>query len=181
MLERSPSRLTHLSMHFIPLTSNELLRLFLCVPLVTTLEVEEPKEKYTSESDVSLVLKSLVASCSSDCMEDHGGEAEVDMDNDEEAPTNGQCLLPCLKDLRLVIRPCTTILLELVRSRWRPSLLIAESSSGIGDNIANEVCVCLQKISIRCLGEDGEGMLEDLQERLKEFKQDGMSVEVSLS
>ncbi|KAE9410236.1 hypothetical protein BT96DRAFT_847016 [Gymnopus androsaceus JB14] len=78
MLERSPSRLTHLSMHFIPLTSNELLRLFLCVPLVTTLEVEEPQEPHTTgRPDVSLVLKSLVAPSSSDDRGDYGGEAKV--------------------------------------------------------------------------------------------------------
>ncbi|KAE9395552.1 hypothetical protein BT96DRAFT_1021895 [Gymnopus androsaceus JB14] len=174
MLERGSSRLTHLSIHFIPLTSIELHRLFLCVPLVTTLEVEEPPKPHTSRPDVSMVLKSLVAPSSSDDEGVHGGEAEVGVDKDEEA----RCLLPRLEDLRLVTQSCTMMLLELVRSRWRPSLLTADNSSGLEDTMANDACVCLQKISIRCLGEDEEERLEVLQERLKEFKEEGLSVEV---
>ncbi|KAE9410010.1 hypothetical protein BT96DRAFT_1012287 [Gymnopus androsaceus JB14] len=44
MLERSQHRVTHLILHFIPFTSDKLLRLFLYLPLVSTLEVEELKE-----------------------------------------------------------------------------------------------------------------------------------------
>ncbi|KAE9409889.1 hypothetical protein BT96DRAFT_460356 [Gymnopus androsaceus JB14] len=152
MLGRSPSaRLTHLTIRTIYLTFDELCRLFLCVPSVTALELEESTRLHYG-TGVYLVLKSLIApphrsqraeeyqaedcdevmdlknhgECVDETDDDNDGENEDDLDGgDKETDIEvleGQCLLPRLKDLHLVIRPRNRLLLELVRSRWKPSL-----------------------------------------------------------
>lgn len=204
MLERSNSQLTHLTIHFMQFTPEDLLRLFICVPLVTTLEVEESEESHPRVG-VRLVLKALIAPLlpqeqvelldqaqapenqvsirdegEADMDDDREDEENLDDDKDADIETpNGRCLLPCLNDLRLVIRPRSKLLLNLVRSRWRPSLLTMANPPSESDGM-----VCLKKLSIRYPGQVREGALrrlDALREHLKVFREEGMSVEVILS
>ncbi|KAE9409950.1 hypothetical protein BT96DRAFT_969709 [Gymnopus androsaceus JB14] len=103
MLERSQSQLTHLTIPSVPSIAADLLRIFLCVPSVTTLERREDLEVKEVEDH------------SSD--EEEGGRAKIP----HLERMSEQCLLPQLKDLSMVIRSCHQLesLLELVRSRWR--------------------------------------------------------------
>ncbi|KAE9409966.1 hypothetical protein BT96DRAFT_931464 [Gymnopus androsaceus JB14] len=195
MLERNRSHLTHLTIRAIVFTAEEVLQFFLCVPPVTTLEVEDAKILHR-RTGVYLVLKSLIAPLqqlhqAEDCDEgnelenlgDDGDDSEDEENLDKgkkemnvEIPS-GKCLLPRLSDLRLVIRPRNRLLLELVHSRWKPFSRAMGSSSRDSD----EVCVCLQKLSVRYPGKAGERArkrLEVLQENLVKFKEDGMGVEI---
>lgn len=114
--------------------------------------------------------------------DDNDGENEDDLDGgDKETDIEvleGQCLLPRLKDLHLVIRPRNKLLLELVRSRWKPSLRNEETSRSDSNNVS----VCLQTLSVRYPGEVGKRArrrLEALQKRLEKLQEDGMGVEVN--
>ncbi|KAE9409918.1 hypothetical protein BT96DRAFT_460983 [Gymnopus androsaceus JB14] len=174
MLERSRSPLTHLTIHSVPFTSAELLQLLLCVSSVTTLDLEEPDTATYYHQTVYLVLKYLAAPhhCDQhDARMEHNGhdhltnegdddEEELELSDSEEddiAVPEGHCLLPRLKDLTVVIRPRNALLLKLIRSRWRPSLLEHSQQSQTSDNSRNssaEPCTCLQKLRIHAAVEN---------------------------
>ncbi|KAE9402165.1 hypothetical protein BT96DRAFT_562337 [Gymnopus androsaceus JB14] len=223
MLERSHSRLTHLTIHFIPFISAGLLRLFLSVPSVTTLEIKEPP---FHNKTLYLVLRSLVTPVERDAqaegpvgksrkeLKDHCGEEDTDDDRDEHDSDGtssmdedsdgessildssseedsdeedldeedldeedsdgegsdeeddiivpeGQCLLPRLKDLTVVVKSCdySELLLKVVRSRWR----LDDSQHPQACSFGAEACVYLQKLRIYAAPKVDRASFETLQ------------------
>lgn len=203
ILERSFRDLTHLSLRNIEFLPGQLLRLFLCVPTVTVLDLKEYPKR--DSSDVYLVLRGLIAPRQKGELEEPDNDEDNDeMTSDSEDPVyesdtvkllcdaedmfldcgvkfdfpEGLLLLPRLKELNLVIRPRNKLLLQLVRSRWRPSVLLVPSDdvSGSGD------CVCLQTLRMKYPGDPMPRALKrlrELEKSLYRFKKAGMVVEVS--
>ncbi|KAJ3741536.1 hypothetical protein DFH05DRAFT_1578639 [Lentinula detonsa] len=139
MLERSPTNLTSLSLRLRveSFSIKRVLHLFSYMPLLTELEVGE---NWDQKGSIYPILKSLIAPQTSEAimgeMDENGGgleelsddkEDEADLDKDDKEDDTeipeGLCLLPKLTKLRLIIRPRPKLLLKLLRSRWRPSLL----------------------------------------------------------
>ncbi|KAJ3715209.1 hypothetical protein C8R42DRAFT_726139 [Lentinula raphanica] len=204
MLERSQCDLTSLTLglgYVEQLSTSHLLRLFSCTPLLAELEVQE---YVTAKRGTYSVLKSLVAPHSVGNPQRRNDEAiEMEMENEETANSSeeseynldkhdkkdttrvpeGVCLLPNMTKLRLIIRPRNQLLLELVRSRWRPALLKAGSLPGQEDDPdENGHCVCLQSFHLQYPNSHAEHevnqRLDLLRQSLQEFKNNGMNVEV---
>lgn len=210
MLERNHRHLTHLFLHSIKFASDQLVRLFLCVPTVTVLDLEE---SWFDNTSVYLVLKALIVPLQQNQLEEPDKERDNERDNDEMSSDSGdeeedesefgwddgedeksldlkdkarnievfegQCLLPRLEELNLVIRPRNTLLLQLVRSRWRPTSLPVPSDDGSHFM----ACVCLQTLRIKYPGAPRTmalGRLWALKRSLSGFKKDGMVVDVSV-
>ncbi|KAE9409977.1 hypothetical protein BT96DRAFT_984303 [Gymnopus androsaceus JB14] len=115
------------------------------------------------------------------------GEDEENLDRsdketaDIEAP-EGQCLLPRLKELNLMIRPRKELLLKVVRSRWRPVSLAGSDHVNLSRNDDSTACVCLQTVRITHPAFPRKKTLtrlKALHESLRWFKKQGMEVEVS--
>ncbi|KAJ3741529.1 hypothetical protein DFH05DRAFT_1545485 [Lentinula detonsa] len=204
MLERSSTNLTSLSLR-LPAASfsiNRVLHVFSHMPLLTELELGE-FQWWRQKRSVYPILKSLIASQTFDAnmggMDEDGGgleessndeedEAELDKDDkedDTEIP-EGVCLLPNLTKLRLIIRPRPKLLLKLLRSRWRPSLLPPKSGrfSSQESNRLEVVpdhgqCVCLRSFHLRDSRYPKNKLaLRALRRSLESFKNDGMDVTV---
>lgn len=210
MVERSKSsRLTHLSIHFMRFNSDQLLRLFLCVPTVTILDLEESLGA-SNTTGVYLVLKALIAPHQEPQLEEPDQDrddertlefedveedvSELESDDEEDEDTldfgnmevhDGLCLLPRLKELNLVVfRLRNDLLLQLVRSRWKHSSLLVPGE----DNSGSTACVRLQMLRIKYSGVPGRvalgrrralGRLRMLEKSLYRFEKAGMAVDVS--
>ncbi|KAJ3732879.1 hypothetical protein DFJ43DRAFT_1153961 [Lentinula guzmanii] len=202
MLERSPTNMTSLSFHF-PVASfsiNRVLHVFSQMPLLTELQVGEWRDQKRS---IHPILKYLIAPQTSEAAmgemdEDGGGLEELSDDEEDEADLDkddrenefeipeGVCLLPNLTKLRLIIRPRPKLLLKLLRSRWRPSLLSPKSErfSSQESNRLEVVpdhgqCVCLRSFHLTdpCYPKN-KLTLRALRRSLESFKNDGMDVTV---
>ncbi|KAJ3741537.1 hypothetical protein DFH05DRAFT_1506481 [Lentinula detonsa] len=202
MLERSPTNMTSLSFRF-PVASfsiNRVLHVFSHMPLLTELEVGE---WWDQKRSIYPILKSLIAPQTSEAVmgemdEDGGGLEELSDDEEDEADLDkddrenefeipeGVCLLPNLTKLRVIIRPRPKLLLKLLRSRWRPSLLSPKSDrfSSQESNRLEVVpdhgqCVCLRSFHLRDPCDPrNKTALRALRRSLESFKNDGMNVVV---
>lgn len=185
MLERSHRHLTHLSLLTINFPPDQLLRLFSCVPTVAVLDFEE-----SPDSGVYLVLKALIAPLQEnelDALDEDNDEVTLNSEDqvhetdglklgwDGDDFPAGLSLLPRLKELNLVTRSRNKLLLQLVRSRWKPSSLLVSSD----DDSGSEACVCLQTLRVKYPGTRALKRLKALEKSLHKFEKAGMVVEVS--
>ncbi|KAF9077059.1 hypothetical protein BDP27DRAFT_1414182 [Rhodocollybia butyracea] len=199
MLNQSQCILTHLTIHVIPLKSNDLIHLFRCVPLLTDLRVEQDGW-YASDEAASLALRILV---SPDPLHDGWQDnfaveiakikqkrtkefgvldAIISLNNKIEV-SEGEFLLPRLKYLALdfTIRPCGEMLLALVYSRWRPSISDKScdnpSTDGIPESPDSQLA-CLKSLEIQYRYESDTEYSKNWREDLEQFQKDGMNIEL---
>ncbi|KAE9400577.1 hypothetical protein BT96DRAFT_1018774 [Gymnopus androsaceus JB14] len=161
---------THLSLDSITPSLLDLHRLLAALPSVTHFDYVEAHRDQWSTAD--RVVKCLIAPhtrSSSDGSDDDGSfgnnnvlkeeserdygyryESKADEGHAEGKHASQGCLLPNLQSLTLKIRPLNDSVIQLIRSRWKPSL--PQEIQGGQENeliIHTEPCVCLKNVEIR--------------------------------